>query len=276
MKPSWRVLLLASLLAGTARAESAQEAEPGTEQLFEAGVEAIQSGATEDALDDFELLADRGVRHPDISFNRAVAYVKRARSTRARPGDLGRAAAALSETLMLRPGDERAEEALSLVRSEIGRKHARARDPAFVVRSSIARSVVALLSETAWAWASVVGSLLLTSALIARALLARPAARLGAALTLGAGAATMLIGCGMMLGARYFRTHSEPAVVVVDEAPLLGRTGSPIASARKADSTLPEGALVYVLETAGSLRRVEWGEAEGWVLGSQVRVLSEP
>ena len=63
---------------------------------------------------------------------------------------------------------------------------------------------------------------------------------------------------------------------MVDEAPLLGRTGAPIAGARKADSTLPEGALVYVLETAGSLDKVEWGEAEGWVRASQLRVLTEP
>ncbi|MBN1610654.1 MAG: hypothetical protein JW940_28755 [Polyangiaceae bacterium] len=276
MKAFWRALVLASLLGGTAHAEGAGEPELGTEQLFEAGVEAIRNGATEDAIDDFELLADRGVRHPDLSFNRAVAYVKRARSARAKPGDLGRAAAALSETLMLRPGDELADEALTLVRSEIARKHARVRDPAFVVRPSIARSVVALLSETAWSWTAVAGSLLLTAALIARTLLTRPAARLGAALTLCAGAAMMLIGCGMMLGARHFRMHSEPAIVVVDEAPLLGRTGAPIAGARKADATLPEGALVYVLETAGSLDRVQWGEADGWVLASQLRVLREP
>jgi hypothetical protein len=275
MKPFWRALFVVGLLAGTARASSG-EPELGTQALFEAGVEAIRSGATEDAIDDFELLADRGVRHPDISFNRAVAYVKRSRSARARPGDLGRAAAALSETLMLRPGDELADEALSLVRSEIARKHARVRDPAFVVRPSIARSLVALASETAWAWTSILGSLLLTAALIARSLLTRPAARLGAAVTLGAGAAMMIIGCGMMIGAWYFRTHSQPAIVVVDEAPLLGRTGAPMAGARKADSTLPEGALVYVLETAGSLDKVEWGEAEGWVLASQLRVLREP
>jgi len=267
---------LASLLAGTARASSSTGAELGTEQLFEAGVEAIQQGAIQAAVDDFELLADRGVRHPDIGFDRAVAYVKRARSSHARPGDLGRAAAALTETLMLRPGDSLAEEALSVVRSEIGRKHARDRDPALIVRPSIARSVVTLLSENAWGWAALVGSLLLTAGLVARALLARPAARLGAALTLGAGAATMLVGSGMMLGAWYFRTHSDPAVVVADEAPLLGRTGTPITAARKRESTLPEGALVYVLETAGSLDRVEWGEAEGWVLASQLRVLKEP
>jgi hypothetical protein len=276
VKPFWHALLLAGLAVGTVHAESPSEAQLSTEQLFKAGVEAIQNGAIEAAIDDFELLADRGVRHPDISFNRAVAYVKRARSARAKPGDLGRAAAALSETLMLRPADKVADEAVELVRSEIGRKHARERDPALIVRPSIARSVVSLLSEQAWAWTAAAGSLLLTAALVARALLRRPAARLGAALTLAAGAAMMLVGCGMMLGARHFRLSSTPAIVVVDEAPLLGKSGAPIAGARRAESTLPEGALVYVLETRGSLDRVAWGEADGWVLASQLRVLREP
>lgn len=276
MNSASRALLLASLLVASAARAANGTGELTTEQLFATGVEALHSGAVNDAVDAFELLADRGIQHPDISFNRAVAYVKRARASRAKPGDLGRAAAALSETLMLRPGDKIAEEALALVRSEIGRKHARQRDPALIVRPSIARSVVALLSESAWGWSAVVGSFLLTAGLVARALLLRPARRLAAALTLAVGGAVMLLGVGMMLGAWYFRTHSDAAIVVVDEAPLLGPTGAPVVSGRKRESTLPEGALVYVLDTAGALHQVEWGEAEGWVLASQLRVLREP
>ena len=73
-----------------------------------------------------ELLADRGFSNADASYDRAVAYIHRAESHAARPGDLGRAAAALGETLLLDPDDKDAAFALDHVHEEIARRRARA------------------------------------------------------------------------------------------------------------------------------------------------------
>lgn len=268
---------LSMLVLGTAHAEAPTPTDlDNPVALFRAGVAALDRGAVGQALDHFELLADRGFTHPDVSFNRAVAYVRRARSGHARPGDLGRAVAALSETLALRPDDAVAEQALSVLRAEIARKHARKQEGSLVVRPSIARALVGLLSENTWAIIAAVGSVLLTAGLALRALGRRPSLRLAGALTIAAGGTVLPLGAGMTLGARHFRNNSDPAVVVVEEAQLLERTGTPVTAGRRRSTSLPEGALVYALEREGPLVRIEWGESEGWVLGTQLRVVPDP
>jgi hypothetical protein len=263
------------LVAPTAAAAPASRADLDTQALHKSGVEALERGAIGQAVDDFELLADRGFSHPDVSFNRAVAYVHRARSSHARPGDLGRAVAALSETLALRPDDAVAEDALTRLREEIARKHARNKKGTLVVRPSIARTLVGLLSENAWAMAAAVGSLLLTLGLALRFLARQPTLRLAGALTVATGSVVLPVGATMTLAARNFRIQSDPAIVVVEAAQLLEHSGRPMAPSRSRETSLPEGALVYVVEREGPLLRVEWGEAEGWVVGTQLRLLPD-
>src|SRR5207245_2956675 len=65
------------------------------ETLFKKGVAALREGAVNDAVDTFETLADRGFVHPDASFDRSLSYLGRVKAGVERPGDLGRAAAAL-------------------------------------------------------------------------------------------------------------------------------------------------------------------------------------
>ena len=124
MPPSLRLaaLVVSVSLLVSARA-GAQNDTPS--ETFERGTAALERGAYGEAIAELESLADRGFVHADASFNRGLAYVGRARSLQAEPGDLGRAAAALSETLALRPDDEEAEQALFAVRSEIGRRLSR-------------------------------------------------------------------------------------------------------------------------------------------------------
>ena len=102
-----------------ARAAADVAPEP-PESLFKKGVAALREGAVNDAVDTFEALADRGFVHPDASFDRSLSYLGRVRAGVERPGDLGRAAAALEETLLFRPEDREAESALDLVSSEGG------------------------------------------------------------------------------------------------------------------------------------------------------------
>jgi len=262
---------LTSLLwVGRARAEN------DTERDFASANAALKRGATTEAIDTLELLADRGVVHPDVSFERAVAYVERARSSSAAPGDLGRAAAALEETLLLRPDDEEAETGLARIRSEISRRHAREGTAPVMARPSLGRAVTSLFPENVWAVAAALGSLLLTLGLALRRFVHRTSAQLAGAIGVGVGAVLLVLGGAMAGGARHFRLKSTPAVVVVEEAHLLDESGKPFAQKTgNADSvSIPEGASVYVLERKQSLVKVEWGSTEGWLTPGQVRLLS--
>ena len=75
------------------------------DELFRMGANALSEGKFEDAIDEFEAFADQGKPQPDASYNRGLAYLLRVRSGAAKPGDLGRAAAAFEEALSLRPDD---------------------------------------------------------------------------------------------------------------------------------------------------------------------------
>src|SRR5262249_55859553 len=101
---------LAIMLATFALPARAAEAD----DLFKSAAEPLRRGEFGAAIDAFEALADQGLVHPDASFDRGLAYVMRVKAHAERPGDLGRAAAAFEEALLLRPGDEEADRALDL------------------------------------------------------------------------------------------------------------------------------------------------------------------
>jgi len=268
-------LLLASALSATCERRASADERNAAED-FAAAREALRRGAYTEAIDTLELLADRGFVHPDASFNRAVAYVERARSSSAAPGDLGRAAAALSEALLLRPDDEAADTALTRVRAEISRRHAREGTAPVMARASLGRAVSSLAGENTWAFTALLGSLLLTFGLGLRRFVNRTSAGLAGAVGIGLGALLLVSGAGLAAAARHFRLSSSPAVIVADEAHLLDETGKPLPQRRgAADSVIiPEGASVYVLERRPALVRVEWGSSEGWLTLGQIRVLA--
>ena len=269
------LLLTLGVLLTHSRSAWAQ-AGSDAERDFKAANAAIQRGAYTEAIDTLELLADHGFVHPDASFNRAVAYVERARSSAAAPGDLGRAAAALCEALILRPDDDAAEAGLARVRAEISRRHAREGTAPVLARPSLGRAVTSLFSENVWAVVAVSGSLLLALGLALRRFVKRTSAELAGAVGIGLGLILLICGAGLTAGARHFRLSSSPAVIVVEEARLLDESGKPLPQkGGAADSvTVPEGASVYVLERRPTLDRVEWGSTEGWLTPNQVQILA--
>lgn len=249
---------------------TAAAAEP--RQAFDEAVGAIERGAYGDAIDRLELLADQGFVHPDASFDRAVAYIGRARSPQRQPGDLGRAAAALAETLALRPDDHAAESALDAVRTEIGRRRAHQSGAPIIAKQRLVRALVGLLPETAWGVIGALGSASLAWGLALRLFVRRTSTEVPGALAIGVGALLLCVGGGLALGARHFRRTSTLAVVVVPEARLLDEAGRPLpVSANTETNVVPEGAEVYVLERRGALDRVEWGTTDGFVIAGQVR-----
>src|SRR5436305_7271920 len=149
-----------------ARADVAPEP---PESLLKKGVAALREGAVNDAVEVFEALADRGFVHPDASFDRSLSYLGRVRAGLERPGDLGRAAAALEETLLFRPDDRDAESALELVRAEVARRRARNGSPADVEsRPTLERAMLGIASEWTWSILAALSSFALTLGLLLR------------------------------------------------------------------------------------------------------------
>jgi hypothetical protein len=244
------------------------------ELLFDQAVAALEQGATDDAIDRFELLADRGFSSPDASYDRAMAYVRRAQSHSARAGDWGRAAAGLEEVLLARPADTEARVALERVHQEIARRRARARAADLELKPSLGWAFVGLLDERTWALLAAFGSLVVTIGLAAR--FARgPMVRLAGVVASSLGAVILVVTGSLAALSRERRLHARPAVVIVEEARLLERGDSGVAVSGPG-TRIPEGALVNVEDQRGTLVEVEWGTLEGWLSLGQLRVLSRP
>jgi hypothetical protein len=251
----------------------AAAAEATNESLFTEAVAALDKGAYDDAIDRLELLADRGFSHPDASYDRAVAYVRRARSRAAKRGDLGRAAAALAETLSLRPDDPDASAALARVRHEIARRRARSGATEVDLRPSLGWAVVGLFEEDTWALLAIIGSGVASLGLAARLASKKDAVRLAGTIAASLGALTLLVTGALTAFARYERIHYRPAVVVVEEARLHDDNGATISGP---GSMIPEGASVRVIDQRGTLAHVEWGTLDGWLSLGQLRMLARP
>jgi hypothetical protein len=278
-----RTALTVALVIGLGCAPAA--AAETNEQAYAAALAALAKGADNEAIDRLELLADQGLVHPDASLARAAAYLARVEGPSARPGDLGRAAAALSEALLLRPGDEQAERALETVQAEIARRQTRQGENV-VVRPRLGRAMAALLPEQAWAVLAALGSLVLAAGIALRRLARGSLPRLSGAVAIGLGATLgAAFGAGAYAAYRD-RITSRPGVIVVPSTRLTDEAGRPLPSKRGADTTtVPEGATVYVRDREGVGRsavadngryQVEWGNTDGWLAASDVRLLGAP
>jgi len=233
---------------------------------------AVERGAFDEAVDALELLGDRGVVHPDVSYARAHAYVARARSRARRSGDLGRAVAALEESRWLRPDDE-LERPLEVLRAEIAKERAREGNTEIVQRPALGRAVTELFSENTWLTLALIGEAALTFGLFALLNIKRRGYEIAGAVSTGVGLLLTLLGGGFGYAARQYRLVSEPAVVVVAQARLLDSEGRALPTVKGSPSGVPEGALVYVRQRREGRARVEWGSLEAWLDVGQLRRL---
>ena len=269
MKVLATVVVLAALIGLAAPAHAETPA-----QAYAAALAALGKGADNDAIDRMELLADQGVTNADASLLRAAAYLARADGGGAQPGDLGRAAAALSETLLLRPDDAEAERALEAVQAEIARRKSKSQE-SVVVRPRLSRAIATLLPEQLWATLAVLSSLAVALGIVLRRLAKKSLSRLTGTVAISVGSALSVAFGSGAYAAEQFRVSSQPAVVVVSEAHLTNELGRQLPSKRGADTTsVPEGATVYVHEHREERCRVEWGSTDGWLRLSEVRLLA--
>jgi len=245
--------------------------------LHGSALRSLQKGAHTEAIQQLELLADRGVLHPDISFDRAVAYAYRARSPQARPGDFGRAAFALSEVLALRPDDTEAAALLTRIDLELSRARSRRGNPSLLARPRLTRAVVGLLPENVWAVSAMVCSLATTLGILYRFGSSRPRRRLAGAVTAWLSAALLAVTSLSLLYAVHARHSTRQGVVVTTDARLVDITGVPVAATQHPgqDLTIPEGAKLVVTGRTERLLKVEWGSLEAYVSPSEVQLLPQ-
>ena len=259
------VAALASVLALAPRLAHAES----SDELFGKGAAALGRGEYGAAIDTFEALADQGFVHPDASYDRGLAYVMRYRAHAERPGDLGRAAAAFEEALLLRPGDAGADAALDLVRAEVTRKRARKTRDAIDVRPTLDRVVVGLASEETWGLAALCASVALAVGLVLRPRAGR-AHVAGSVLVPSAVIALMLL-IPLVWGARWLRLSTREGVVIAPEVRLTDDQGRALGG-----DAVPEAASVEVGERRGAIVHIRWGATEGWGPAADVRVLGAP
>jgi len=245
-------------------------------KVFESASQSLASGQSQHgagaeythAITLLESLADRGFIHPDVSFDRGVAYAKRAQTKEEEPGDLGRAAAAFSETLLLRPDDREAEAALDTVRAEVTKRRSRRAKDDLIVRPSLDRLVIGLATEEVWSALAAVSSLLFAIGLLLRR---RPTGlvHVAGSVLWPVALLALCVFAPLAFGARWLREHRRPGVIVASEATLLNEAGAPTNG-----PTIPEAAAVEVGDSHGDTIFVRWGTNDGYVPLASVRVLA--
>jgi hypothetical protein len=236
--------------------------------VLELSAGAIGRGQPGKAIEELERLADDGFVHPDVSFSRGVAYLRRAESADRRPGDLGQAAAAFREALLLSPKDGMAERGLEEARIAIAKRQTKA-DGDVIETVGIGRRFLLSLDPWVLLFIAALGSCATTVGLILRGL-GRGAVRSGGTISAGLGAATVIASLPLAYLATRVADEMRVAVVISERAPLLDPQGR----AQKGRSPLPEGTDVHVEEERGNLLKIGSAPDETWIRRNQVRLLS--
>lgn len=228
----------------------------------------LDQGKIDQAISLLEGAADSGEVHPDAAFSRGVAYLRRALSERAKPGDHGQATAGFREALLLRPGDKEAELALEQTRLAVAKKSASRGEQ---VQDTLGLGERALLWLSPWIlfWIAVGSSVLTALGLV---LMQRPHTKTVGGLLSGICGLALFVAAPLAWLAETTAGSLELGIVVAERAPLLDEAGR----ARKGLAPLHEATEVRVLESRGPLLRLSLGEGTSFVRADQVRRLRLP
>ncbi len=273
-----RVLLAVAAVVASVAAGHAAFADGAAEddELFHAGVARLGEGKPGEAIADFEALADRGVVDATVSFDRGLAYVARVRVGGEQPGDLGEAAHAFVEARELAADGALAKEAsraLSLVRTEVGRRRARAGEPVeFDPGLALGPTFLRLLPEDGWALLAVVGSVALGLALFVWRAAAEQRTRIAAIATGAFAAALVLVGTVTTFAARHQRMTATRGVIVTAGVRPTDEKGVVTPSA----PIVPEAADVDILARRAGWAQIRWGNLVAWIPAGAVRAIAEP
>ncbi len=266
----WLVLWVGrgSAQQGAAAHDPLAVATPGAE--LAASAQALEDGRPSEAIARLEQLADLGHLHPDLSYNRGLAYFLRAEGSTPELGDFGQAAAGFAEAVQARPKDEVAARALEEVQMSAARKRAGQENTVTDPLGLVERVVLALHPLALFAVA-VMGSV---TASVGLALFGRdnPAHRTISILALAVGCLALGFGFGSELLRRSLETEHRVAVVTAGKAQLLDASGKPLGG----EPALLETTVVHLAKPEHGLAPLLSLGPKKWIRLSQVRVVSQP
>lgn len=252
---------------------------PSTELAtrFRQATSALTGGQTDEAIAKFESMADRSLVHPDVSFNRGVAYLKRALGPSSRDGDLGQAEAAFREALELRPADEAARGAADAVLLEVARRDSDRRDTQLAATDPLPLQILAAIPPAVPPVFAGVGALVL---LVSFGLSFRARLRPRAMALMVLGAVCWLLGASLHLLSERFVDGARVAVVVVRRAELRDSSGRQ----QRGRAALGEGTRLRLTEQSGlrpaeptgPLVQTSVNGETAYLRSSDVRILARP
>ena len=248
------------------------------DELFQRAATALEGAAPELAIRNLELLLDRGKVGVNASYNLASAYLRRASTEAAQPGDLGRAVAALEQGHLLQPTETEMQSLATRVRVTILRERSQLGRSPVQIEPSLGHALTSLMNENSWVHMALAGALALAAGLAAMIWSRASTARLSGAISSVMGTLCLLAGTAGALSAREFRLHTEVAVVITTEARALDEQGrsAQVGQGPRQQSSIPEGSRVYIQERIGNLTRVLWGSDETWLHANALRILKRP
>ncbi len=220
------------------------QAEDGSTTLIRKSAEALESGRVSEAIGLLEGAADRGMRHPELSFNRALAYQKRIGTAQERAGDRGQAAAGFAEVLSLRPEDVEAERGLEEAQLAVARRNSKRKKEGAAQVSAplglVERALLAIPPQLLF-WLGLAGSLTWTLSLVLRRFRSE-GLRLPATVGSGLGAFLLVTSAGLYFLRASLFAEARMAVIVAPSAHLVDEAGR----AQPGRGALAESTLVFV------------------------------
>lgn len=270
----WRALVLPCLgvLCGVLTASvppaQADDVTLTVDQVLARSAEDLNQGRPSEAIRTLEAVADRGASHPELSFNRGIGYLRRAKTPAAQPGDLGQAAAAFAEVLGFRPNDAEAERGLLEAQLLVAKKKSQADTSSENHSLGLLERVLLRISPLVLLFIGGAGSLVLCAAIFLRrsSLENRRVAGSIAALV---GALLLIPACGLFFVRSALFDDARVGVVISNSAQLIDSGGARM----KRHLPLREGTIVYVKSsTSGLLPLV--GLAPALALGETAHVSS--
>jgi hypothetical protein len=246
----------------------AGEVEVTVEQVLTRSAEDLKLGRPSEAIRTLEAVADRGVYHPDLSYNRALGYLDRAKTPASQPGDLGQAAAGFAEVLEFRPDDAEAERGLLQAQLLVAKDQSRADTSSESHSLGLVERVLLRTRPLALLVIAGIGAVCACAGLLLR-LAARENTRSAGAIFALVGVSLLLPAAGLHFSRHALFSGARVAVVVAKKAQIVDAGGGRL----KGRLPLRETTLVYVGPSTSSIAPlVNLGE-RGYVSSAELRFL---
>ena len=257
------MLLWTSSFAWAGGPESAELA-----AAVHSSAEQLRDERPQEAIRELEAFADSGMLHPELSFNRGLAYMRRAGSAAGQSGDYGQAAAGFAETLLQRPDDAEAVRALEEAQLAVSRKRAQGDGAAVTEPLGLFEKALDSLNVTLLLSLAIAGCLLSVVGIVLQRA-KRESRRTAGVITLGIGLLILVPSVALAQFRDHLFDDAEVAVVIAAQAPVFDESGKRMPQV----AALQESTVVHIGSAQrGMVPLVGWGSKK-WIRLGQLRVL---